>query len=98
MRDSGDDAGAVTVATAGENQQERRRCALAKVFANAVFGDAACMRLTAKPTDDPKSEKEPEPACKGFSQAAAWEAEPEWTGEASEEMAETMSGGREPEN
>jgi len=34
----------------------------------------------------------------GFSQALAWEAEPEWQGECSEAEAETARGSREPEN
>jgi len=34
----------------------------------------------------------------GFSQALAWEAEPEWQGECSEAEAETAGGSREPEN
>jgi hypothetical protein len=95
MRDTGEDAGVAT--TDGKSRQKRKSSAYAKVVANATFGDAACMQLMAKMTDTIPA-KEPEPACNGFSQAAAWEAEPEWTGEACEETAETMSGGREPEN
>ena len=34
----------------------------------------------------------------GFSQALAWEAEPEWQGECSEVEAETETGSREPES
>jgi hypothetical protein len=34
----------------------------------------------------------------GFSQALAWELEPEWQGESSEQKAETAIGSREPEN
>jgi hypothetical protein len=34
----------------------------------------------------------------GFSQALAWEAEPEWQGECSEAEAETARGSREPES
>lgn len=96
MRDTGEEAGVAT--TDGKSRQKRKSCAFAKVVGNATFGDAVCMQLMAKMTGSRIPAKEPEPACNGFSQAAAWEAEPEWTGEASEETAETMSGGREPED
>ena len=43
-------------------------------------------------------ETEPEASPIGFSQAAAWEAEPQWQGESSEEEAETAPGSREPED
>jgi hypothetical protein len=97
-RDNGKDAGVATVATGGENLQERHSCAFAKVIGNASFGDTTCVQLMTKQKDDTLLAKEPESACNGFSQAAAWAAESEWTGEASEETAETASGSREPED
>jgi hypothetical protein len=96
-RDSGDNAGVITVATAGKGQKKRQSWAFAKVVGDAFFGDVVCMQLMGKMAGDRMSAREPEPACNGFSQAATWKAEPEWTGEASEETAETVSGGREPE-
>ena len=71
MPDTGDDAGVMAVATAGDGLQERQRCAFAKVLGNALFGDAISTQLMAKMNDDPMSAKEPEPAGNGFSQAAA---------------------------
>jgi hypothetical protein len=97
-RVNGKDAGIATVATGGESLQEIQSRANSKVIGNALFGEATCAQLMTKQKDDTMPAKEPESACNGFSQAAAWAAESEWTGEASEETAETGSGSREPED
>ena len=94
-RDSEEDVTAIVVAA--ESLQERQRCAFAKTVADAVFGDASSRRLVTKVSDDAISANQFESTSNGFSQAALWAAEPEWTGEASEETAETWAGRREPE-
>jgi hypothetical protein len=96
-RDAEGDESVMTIGLTGESLQDRQHCAFAKVFEDALFGDALSKRLVAKRPDDPTFTHGSESTGRGFSQAAAWAAEPEWIGEASEETAETVTGGREPE-
>jgi hypothetical protein len=44
-----------------------------------------------------REKEEPETKPNGFSQAMAWMSEPEWDGESSEGLSETLAGSREPE-
>ena len=97
-RETGDDGSVVAVAPADDSLQKQQNCTVAKTLGNAFFGEATSVQLVGTLTDRTKLAKEPGPSCNGFSQAAAWAAEPEWTGDASEETAETGSGGREPED
>lgn len=96
-RNAGGNDNVTAIAVAGESLQERQHYVFAKALEDASFGDAPSMRLVTKERDEPARTNESESTGIGFSQAAAWAAEPEWIGEASEETAETGSGRREPE-
>jgi hypothetical protein len=88
----------VTIAIGGESPQEPQQCAFARAVEDALFGSAESMRLVVNLKDETMPANESESTRSGFSQADAWRAEPEWTGEASEELAETAAGGWEPED
>ena len=88
----------VTIAIGGESPQEPQQCAFARAVEDALFGSAESMRLVVNLKDETMPANESESTRSGFSQADAWRAEPEWTGEASEELAETGAGRWEPED
>ncbi len=62
----------------------------------ALHGDANSADAVVDQTNE--ATKESGPSEDGFSQALAWEAEPEWQPESSEEQTETAGGSREPES
>ncbi len=67
---------------------------MARVALKALNGDTKSLRELQR---EDSHYRAPETKSGGVSQAALWGAEPEWTGESSEELAETRAGSREPE-
>ena len=77
-----------------DDEKER----VASQFAErALRGDRGGLQPPFSPSNQPAHLAELETKRNDFSQAIAWEAEPEWQGESSEAASETAAGGREPE-
>jgi hypothetical protein len=94
----GGDGDAVPVASADESLHARQQSAYAKVMEDALLGNVSSAQFCTGRTDKAERAIESEAPMSGFSQATAWAAEPEWEGEASEELAETAVGRWEPED
>jgi hypothetical protein len=92
------DGHAIAAASATENLHPKRQSTFATVAEDALLGNVPSIRFWIELADGTEQPMESATPKSRFSQAIAWAAEPEWEGEASEELAETATGGWEPED
>jgi hypothetical protein len=96
--ESGGDGDAMSVASADESLHARQQSAFAKVMGDALIGNVSSAHFCMRESNKAEQAIASATPLSGFSQATAWAAEPEWEGEASEELAETAAGSWEPED